>query len=163
MQYTADSGASSAIALLAATTKTVLMVIAPSTAGGQAIELGVTFDGVTAANTPAYVEVLKCSLATNSTPGTGNTSITPTQERGDGNTSGVGLASLFTALGGCTSEPTVLTHVKGWNISPTSGVLTQIPLGREVAIIPSMGLAVRITAPQAVNVRPYLTYIIGPS
>lgn len=162
MQYNADSG-SAAIALTAATARTCLMVLAPATCGGQLIEVSVTFDGVTAGNTPVLVELVKSSNATNSTPGTGNTSVTPVQSRGDGNTSGAGLAPLFTSFAASTSEPTVLTVVKRWLVPPTSGLLYQAPLGRELAIIPSSGVGIRLTAPQAVNARVGLEFVQGPS
>jgi hypothetical protein len=162
MQYSADSG-SGAIALVAATAKTCLMIIAPSTMSGQLIEVSVTFDGVTAGNTPVLVELVKSSNATNSTPGTNNTTVTPVQSRGDGNTNGAGLAPLFTAFAASTSEPTVLTVLKRWLVPPTSGLLYQAPLGRETAIIPSMGLGVRLTAPQVVNVRCGFEFVQGPS
>ena len=162
MQYSADSG-SSAVALSAATAKTCLMVIAPSTISGQLVELSVTFDGVTASNTPVLVELVKSSNATNSTPGTNNTSVTPVQSRGDGNTNGAGLAPLFTAFAASTSEPTVLTVLKRWLVPPTSGFVYQAPLGREAAIVPSSGMGVRLTAPQTVNARVGLEFVQGPS
>ena len=162
MQYSADSG-SSAVALSAATAKTCLMILAPSTISGQLVEVSVTFDGVTATNTPVLVELVKSSNATNSTPGTGNTSVTPVQVRGDGNTNGAGLAPLFTAFAAATSEPTVLTVVKRWLVPPTSGLLYQAPLGRETAIVPSSGLGLRLNAPQTVNVRCGMEFIQGPS
>jgi len=162
MQYSADTG-SSAVALSAATAKTCLMIISPSTIGGELIEASVTFDGVTASNTPVLVELVKSTNATNSTPGTNNTSVTPVQTRGVGNTTGNGLASLFTAFAASTSEPTVLTVAKRWLIPPTSGLLQQLPLGRETEIIPSMGLGLRVTAPQTVNVRAYFEFAQSPS
>lgn len=162
MQYSADSG-SAAIALTAATARTCLMILSGSTISGQLIEFGVTFDGVSAANTPVLVELVKSSDATNSTPGTNNTAVTPVQARGDGNTTGAGLAPVFTAFAAATTEPTVLTVLKRWLVSPTSGMVYQAPLGREAAIIPSMGLGLRLTAPQTVNVRAYMEFIQGPS
>jgi len=162
LQYVADSG-SAAIALAAATATTCLMVKSSSTISGQLVELGVFFDGVTASNTPVLIELVKSTNATNSTPGTGNTSVTPVQARGDGNTTGSGVAATFTAFAACTSEPTVLTVVKRFLVPPTSGLLYQAPLGREAAIIPSMGLGVRVTAPQTVDVRAYMEFIQGPS
>lgn len=166
MQYSADTG-SSAIALTAATAKTILMVQSTGTIGGQLIEFGVFFDGVTAGNTPVLIELVKSTNATNSTPGTNNMSVTPVQTRGDGNTAGSGTAATFTAFANSTSEPTVLTVVKRFLVPPTSGLLYQAPLGRETAVIPIastfMGLGLRVTAPQTVNVRAFMEFIQGPS
>ncbi len=89
--------------------------------------------------------------------------MTPIQARGDGNTNGNGLAATFTAFANSTSEPTVLVVLKRWLVSPTSGLLYQAPLGRETAIIPSMGLGLRVTAPQIVNVRAFAEFVQGPS
>lgn len=162
MQYVADSG-SAAVALVAATAKTVLMAMAPSTISGNAIELSFMFDGVNAANVPVLCELVKSTNATNSTPGTNNTTVTPVQSRGPGNTGGAGQAPLFTAFSASVSEPTVLTVLKRFLISPTSGVLYQAPMGRETEIPISTGLGLRLTAPNAVNVRAYLEFIQGPS
>jgi hypothetical protein len=162
MQWVADTGAT-VVTLAAATAKTSLMVISPSTSAGQLIEFGVFFNGTNAANEPVLVELVKSTNATNSTPGTNNTSVTPVQSRGDGNTTGSGLASLFTAFSASTSEPTVLTVLKRYLVPPTSGQLIQLPLGRETAIIPSMGLGLRLTASVEVKARAYMEYVIGPS
>jgi hypothetical protein len=143
------------------------MILSTGTVGGQLIEFGVFFDGVTASNTPVLVELVKSTNATNSTPGTNNTSVTPVQSRGDANTTGNGVAASFTAFANSTSEPTVLTVVKRWLVPPTSGMLYQAPLGRETAVIPVastfMGLGLRLTAPQTVNARCYMEFIQGPS
>ncbi len=135
--------------------------------GGQLVELGVFFDGVTATAVPALIELVKSTNATNSSPGTNNTTVTPVQARGDGNTAGAGVAPAFTAFSASTSEPTVLVVLKRWLVPPTSGLLVQAPLGREPAIIPIastfMGLGLRVTAPATVNVRAYMEFIQGPS
>lgn len=162
MQYVADTG-SSAISLSASTAKTCLMIQAPSTASGMLVEWGVFFNGTNSANEPVLVEMVKSSEATNSTPGTNNTSVTPVQVRGASNTSGSGLAALFTAFANSTSEPTVLTVLKRFWVPPTSGQLVQLPLGREAEVIPSTGLGLRLTAPNAVSARAYMEFIQGPS
>lgn len=166
MQYCADTG-SSAIALVAATVKTILMVKSTAAIGGQLVEYGVSFDGTNAANTPVLVELVKSTNATNSTPGTNNTSVTPVQVRGDGNDGGAGTAPTMTAFANSTSEPTVLTVVKRFLVPPTSGLIIQLPLGREqsipLAASPFTGLGLRCNAPQAVNVRAYMEFIQGPS
>jgi hypothetical protein len=41
--------------------------------------------------------------------------------------------------------------------------LIQFPLGREAEIVPSMGLGLRLTAPNAVSARAYMEFISGPS
>lgn len=50
-------GTSSAVALSAATAKTALMVITPSTFGGDLKKFRVSFDGVTASAVPVLCEI----------------------------------------------------------------------------------------------------------
>lgn len=157
MQYVANTGAS-AVALAAATAKTVISVYSSSTASGQLIEFGLFFDGVTGSNTPVLVELLKQKSA--SSTGT-KTETTPVQTRGDSNTTETGLASLFKSFANFTAEPTELTLIKPYLVPPTAGLLVQAPLGREVSLIPSMGLVIRVTAAQVVNCRGYMEFIQG--
>ena len=62
-----------AVALSAATAKTVLCVITPAQFGIDLKKVRVGFDGVTASAVPVLCELMTSTLATNSTPGTGNT------------------------------------------------------------------------------------------
>lgn len=134
------------VALSAATAKTVAYVLADRVATIKAID--VTFDGVTAANTPVLIEIVTGTAASNSTPGTGSTTVTPVQIRGRVAT------ARTTAAKNCTSEPTVLTQAKAWRITPTGGVLYQLPLGGEIESDATTNkmVALRLTAAQTVNV-----------
>jgi hypothetical protein len=157
--YVVNTGAS-AIALAAATAKTIFYINAPASNQPSLVELAVGFDGVTASNTPALVELVYGTKATNSTPGTGSTSFTPLQLRG-----WPAQASAQAAANNCTSEPTVLTSMKQWLLTPNGGLLVvQAPLGREPTGIASGTAAsgnqigCRVTAPQTVNTRGYVEY-----
>jgi hypothetical protein len=108
------------------------------------------FDGVTASAVPAFWEIVRSTNASNSTPGTGNTteSANIVQIRGRAITTG------FTAFSASTSEPTVLTRLDGNLLTPAGGLLVyDFPLGRELECDVSAGLGVRINAPANVNVR----------
>ncbi len=164
MQYVANSGE---VTLAAGTAKTVLMIKSTAIVSGQVIEVSVDFNGVVSSNEPVLVELVKSTNATNSTPGTGNTEVKPMQTRGAANTGGEGAASTMTAFAACTSEPTVLKTAKAWWVSPTSGLLYQSPLGRELEIpaaaSPFVGIGLRLKAAQEVKVTAYLEFIQGPS
>ena len=157
--YTVTTGAS-AISLSAATAKTIWYVNAASANQPSFVEMAVGFDGTTSSNTPALIELVYGTKATNSTPGTNSTSFTPLQLRG-----WPAQTSAQAAANNCTSEPTVLTAVKQWLVTPFGGLLViQSPMGREPTGIASGTSAsgnqvgVRVTAPQTVNVRGYGEY-----
>lgn len=149
--YTIATGA--AVALSAATAKTVLCVIAPAQFGIDLLSYEVSFDGVTASATPVLVEVCTSTLATNSTPGTGNTTGTVNQVYGRSITAG------FTGFYNSTSEPTVLTPIDSKYLTPVGGLIVRdFPLGATYDTAVSNGLALRITAPAAVNCRALMKF-----
>lgn len=146
--YKVDNSA--AVALTAATAKTCLMFITPAQFGGCLRKYRIGFDGVTASNVPVLCEIVRSTNATNSTPGTANTTETANivQYKGRSITTG------FTAFGASTSEPTVLTRLEAFLLTPAGGLLVyDFPLGDEFECDVSAGLGIRCTAPNAVNVR----------
>jgi len=164
---TSAPGGVGAVSLGASATparRTVLMVVNNNANVSCLIkEASISFDGVTASNTPVLVEVCKCSCATNYNYGA---AAQITQWRGPGNTSGAGLSALFQAYAGYVAEPTVLTRVEPILLSPTSGVIYPLPLGDECELIPgvaTMGIAICVTNPQAVNVQAYMRVLQGLS
>src|SRR3954464_9271850 len=92
---------SSAVALSAATAKTALMVITPSSFGGDLKKFRIGFDGVTATAVPVFWEVVRSTNATNSTPGTANTTETSAIQQ----VYGRAITTGFTAFSASTSEP----------------------------------------------------------
>ena len=144
--YTVQTGA--AVALAAATAKTVLCIIAPAQFGIDLKKVRVGFDGVTASAVPVLCELMTSTLASNSTPGTGNTTATVTQAYGRSITAG------FTGFYGSTSEPTVLTAFDSFLLTPAGGlVFYDWPLGDTPDSAVSNGIVLRCTAPATVNVR----------
>lgn len=142
-----------AVALVAATAKTVLAVNSPAQFGCDLKKLRVGFDGTTATAVPVLVELMYSTQATNSTPGTGNTTATITQIYGRTITAG------FTAFYGSTAEPTVLTLVDTFLLDPNKGlVIYDFPLGDTPDTAVSNGFVIRCTAPAAVNVRASMTF-----
>lgn len=144
--YTADTNGD--IALVAATTKTIMSVTNAAAGIVKLVEISVSFDGKVASNEPVTVELCKCTMA-----GAG-TSTTHTMAQA----SGPARTVQATAARAYTAEPTVMTVIKRWVIPPGGGgLLLQSPLGRELTqITGSQGIAVRCTAPDAVNAQGYM-------
>lgn len=151
--YTLATGA--AVALSAATARTVLCLIAPAQFGIDLKGFSVDFDGVTASNVPVLCELMTSSLATNSTPNTNNTQVSPVQVYG--RTITPGFTGFYASTAG--NEPTVLTALaEPFTLTPNGGLLI-----RDLSIFSydtavSTGIVLRCTAPAAVNVRAGFTF-----
>jgi hypothetical protein len=156
--YVVNTGGS-AVGLTAATAKTIAYLLSGSNNQPAMTEACISFDGVTASAIPALVELCLGTAATNSTPGTGSTTFTPLQLRG-----WPAQTSAHTAANACSSEPTVLTSLKQFLITPYGGVLfVQAAMGREptgLVTASTMGkmMAWRCNAPATVNVRGYYEF-----
>lgn len=134
-----------AVALAAATAKSILGVRGNAAFGIDLKKLRVGFDGVTASAVPVLVELCYATFATNP-PGTNSTSRTPAQSYGRQVAHGVTAASAWSA------EPTALTVVEEYLLTPNGGlVLEDFPEGYDSAV--SEGYLIRCTAPAVVNVR----------
>lgn len=143
--YSAVTGG--AVALSAATAKSILGVKAHANSGIQVKGFTVEFDGVTASAVPVLVELCYSTWATNS-PGTNSTSVTPAQ------TYGRALTAGFTAGKTWTTEPTTLTVIKELLLAADKGVIAfQFPLGQEPDSALAEGFVIRCNAPATVNVR----------
>jgi hypothetical protein len=136
-----------AVALAAATAKSILGVNAPAQFGVDLISFSVGFDGVTASAVPVLVELCYCTFATNP-PGTNSTSTTVDQEYGRAITAG------FVAAKTWTTEPTVVTPLREFLLTPAGGlVIRDFPLGQTLDSAVSNGFVLRCNAPAVVNVR----------
>lgn len=141
-------GTSSAVALSAATAKTALMVLSPAQFGVDLKKFSISFDGVTSSAVPVLCEIVTSTNATNSTPGTANTSETANIQQIYGRS----ITTGFTAFSASTSEPTVLTRIWSFNLTPVGGSLFyDYPLGDTPDIAVSAGIGIRLTAPATVN------------
>lgn len=144
-EYSVQTGA--AVALSAATAKTVLAVIAPAQFGVDLRRYEIAFDGVTASAVPVLVEICYSTFATNSTPGTNNTTATVNQ------TAGRSITNGFTGFYASTAEPTVLTVLDSFTMTPNGGTVIRDYNGITPDSAVSNGFVIRCTAPAAVNVR----------
>lgn len=135
------------VALVAATAKTVLAVVAAANAPVRMVEASVSFDGVDATKVPVLVEFVQITMATAGT----SSAATVKQIRGATRTTQATGARAFTA------EPTVVTALKPRLLTPNGGlIIVQFPLGREPESVISASteaIGLRLTAPFAVNVR----------
>ena len=136
------------VALVASTAQSVLGVLAPAQFGCDLRGFTIAFDGVTTTDKPVLVEICASTFATNG-PGTNSTSNTVNQIYGRSVTAG------FTGAYHWTTEPTVLTVVKVFRVTPNGGTFDyDWPLGETLDNDVSKGFAMRLTAPtSAVNAR----------
>lgn len=138
-----------AVALSAATAKTIIGAKAHANSGLDLLGFRIAFDGVTATAVPVLIEAMYCTWGANS-PGTNSTSTTVRQGGGRVLTAG------FTSGKTWTTEPTTLTLLPGEEIllTPNAGTLIyDYVLGRDYDAALAEGFAIRCTAPATVNVR----------
>lgn len=145
--------ATSTVFAAPAAVHTFMNVIAPAGHGLTLTEFAISFDGVTSSAVPVFVELCQ---STQAGAGTAGTSTAPVQIRGR-STGG----SAPTAGYNYTAEPTTLTVISKWYVSPNGGLFVYpLPLGREVECDSSAGtiksIAIRITPPATVNATGYM-------
>lgn len=143
--YTAEVGAS--VALAAGTAKTVLSVIAPAQFGVDLISYRISFDGVTAANTPVVIEVVSYTTDGTGTAGTVNQAY------------GRSITAGFTTKYNYSAEPTVPTSLDTFRITPNGGTIVyDYPRDRTPDCAVSNLIGLRLTAAQIVNVTATMTF-----
>ena len=144
-----------AVALVAATPKTVIGARGGAAFGLDLIGFRVAFDGVTASAVPVLIELCYATFATNA-PGTNSTAITVDTVYGRAIAHGMGAARAWTV------EPTVLTPIDEWLLTPNGGlVIVNIPRDRTPDTAVGEGFALRMNAPANVNVRASMTFERG--
>lgn len=143
--YVARSGSSAtnttAVAMVAATAKTVVQVLGSANDTIAPVRIKVSFDGVTTTAVPALLEIGIITAA-----GTVGTSFTPVQW------SGSPLASSCSAGYNSSAEPTYTRILDSIYVPVLMGATTEwAPLGDEPLCAISQGIGVRVTAPATVN------------
>ncbi len=139
MRFTAHTGGE--VALVAATAKTVLHILAPTNQRIACRGYALSFDGVAGNAEPVIVELLRVSTA--------GTMAAGSAVKDDA----LGSETLQTSVTKtATVEPTAGDILRQDNIHPQTGVEFRFAPDEEV-IVPGAGrLAIRCTAPAAVNV-----------
>lgn len=132
---------STAVALTAATAKTVVVVLGSANDTISLKRVMVSFASVTATDVPALVEVGIITAI-----GTVGTAFTPVQ------TVGSTVASSCTAGYNNSAEPTYNRIFTATYVPVQNGLYDfYYPLGEEPGCDPSQGFGIRVTAPQAQN------------
>lgn len=137
-----------AIALVAATAKSVAELGTSATVRIRIVEWSVTFDGVTASAIPVKVEVGRFSAAVT----TATTFTIDKVDPADG-TAGTVAKHSTTAEGAGTAD-----DVKIFRVPPTGGYVMQYPLGREWVMALSTFWRIRLTAAAGVNATFHVTW-----
>lgn len=136
--------------------KTLVNLLTGATNPPILTEFSCSFDGTSSTAVPALVEL--CS-STQATAGTAGTVGTITQVRGF-----PAFTAITTVAGQYTAEPTTLVPISQWYVAAYMGMADwQMPLGREIqgiitAATALKGIAIRVSAPAAVNVRGYVEW-----
>lgn len=132
--------------------KTILGVAAPATFGCDLRGFSVGFAGVTASAIPVLIELCYATFATNA-PGTNSTARTVFQNAGRV------IAAGFTAASNWTAEPTVLTVLREFLLTPNGGlVIVEFAPDKAWDSAVSQGFALRLTAAADVPVRASLDF-----
>jgi hypothetical protein len=135
------------VALVAATAKTILQIVAPTNQRLELLRWGVFFDGVTPTNTPVLVELLRQTTAGTST------ATTPVAH-------GAGTETLQSTAGyNFSAEPTAGAILDIAKVHPQSGYEVLLPLNQQIEVLGGGRLGIRVTAAQVVNCRAKLIYI----
>lgn len=133
-------------ALVGTVAQTVLQV-AGGSRGLSVVEWSISFDGVTSTNVPVLVQIMRSVGAGTST------AFTPRELNPSG------LASEGTARTAFTGEPTPGEVLQNFYVTPNAGLLfVQLPYEREIICNSTEQLAIRATAPDAVNVNANLVF-----
>lgn len=142
-------------ALAAATVKTVLQVVVPANHCIRVLGWGVFFDqsGTNApTNEPVVVTLSRQTTVIGGTP----TAVTGVKhDNGAAET----LQTTAAMYGGTPTEPTTTETVKRVNVHPQSGYEYVAPMGDEILVSGGASgarIAIICTAPNAVNVIPYI-------
>lgn len=126
------------VALVAATAKTVLEVAAPATKTLNISEWWIEFDGVSGTGEPVVVEILRKTASATAS------ALTPRSK--DQQTD-----VLATAEYNASAEGTDGDVLYRFNIHPQGGKHVMFPLGDEIVVQKSGMIAIKATAPAAVN------------
>lgn len=140
LRVTAENSA--AVALAAATAKTVLQLNAPAQQRLKLQRVGIFFDGASTTAVPVLCRLLIATTAGTNTALTLNKLVSSDSE------------TIQTTAGeNASAEPTKTTLLDQWYIHPQMGIDLTYAFGQEKVIVGGSRVALEITAPAVVNVR----------
>jgi hypothetical protein len=137
-------------ALAAATAETVIALIGSTAVKPRICEWGVFFDGTSATAEPVRIRIVRTTADDGTATGAVEKAWDP-----DNPTANCAAKHSYTA------EPTKASAALcEFEVPPTSGMVLQYPLGREIVLdnSASTGLAIECTAPATVNVDAYIVW-----
>jgi hypothetical protein len=134
------------IALVAATAKTALQLIAATNTRFKIGYFGFWFDGTSATAEPVQVRILFQTTAIGGTPTANN----PTKQI---TTDAETIQTTGAIYGTSPTEPTAGNVLRVFECHPQQGWAEHLPLGREIAVPGGQRLGFEFTAPAGVNVR----------
>ena len=141
-----------AIALAAATAKSVVGVKAAANVCFRLTEVAVSFDGATSTAVPPICEFMQSTFGANS-PGTNSTSVTPAKRD-----TGRAETVQATAARNWTTEPTTLTLQRPIYVGAFNGLYHVIyPFASPFIVIGGQGAVLRLTAAAIVNASGHLS------
>jgi len=131
---------SAAVALTAATAKTVLQILAAANIRVAVQAITVSFDGNSNTAVPVIIQVMRQSTAGTMTART----ITPKDD---------GVSSTIQASGSenASAEPTAGAIILNYHIHPQAGAQYPLPLPGEIILAGGGRLGIKVTAPAGVN------------
>lgn len=157
-QYTAISEAIN----LGAATALVCLDVTPTgtTRRLELDELSVSFNGTSSVAVPVVVRLVRTTVVPVG-GGTITQAPTPTDTNSPPSLCTAYMPTTATPGVYATTAPTVGVMLRSWYISPTSGIVYQIPLGLEIVTpaVAGSGVAIQCVAPAAVAVTSYLSWL----
>jgi hypothetical protein len=144
------------VALVAATTKTVLQVVTPSTTDIRVLGWGVSFDGASGTAIPVICQLIdatETATVTSLTPETWGNSFSPASLC-VGGTSATGYNAGTENVGTLTTS----RQLDCQHVHPQSGYGVYFPEPRQPKIAISRCLRIRCTAAAGVNVLPWILF-----
>jgi hypothetical protein len=137
-------------ALAAATVETVIALFGVAAIKAKVVEWGIFFDGTSATAEPVKVRLIRLTAD----DGTG---VAATEVAWDPDNPTANCTSKVTY----SVEPTKAAQpLAEYEVPPTSGMVMQYPLGREISLdnATTSGFAIEATAPAIVNVLAYVVW-----
>lgn len=132
------------VAMVAATAKTILQILAPTNQRVKILNFGMAFDGASVTAVPVLVEIVRQSTA-----GTGGTAYTP--KKLDDSLTETILSTALTNI--VTTEPTTGDILFTFLVHPQQCYREIAAFGYELKCGGADRVGVRVTAPAAVNCR----------
>ncbi|MEV4806777.1 hypothetical protein AB0K18_42855 [Nonomuraea sp. NPDC049421] len=136
-----------AVSLTAGNAISVLGVLAPATFGLEIKKIRVGTLGTSAA-VPGDIELCAATFAAEAPGGSSSTTVSPQQIYGPR------IPAAFLSGAAWTTEPTSLTVIDSWTLTPNSGtVLYDLPLGDSPDCVPETGFVLRARFAAAVQLK----------